>query len=73
MLTTGAARRYEELFGSRQNLQVADIYECIANMHGRNEKFDEAFVLFETALEIRMNLLGIDHAKVGQTLLSHCY
>lgn len=39
-------------------------------MHGRNEKVDEAFVLFETALEIRMNLLGIDHLKVGQTLFS---
>lgn len=42
----------------------------MANMHGRNKKFDKACVLLETALQIRIDILGMDHIKVAQALFS---
>ena len=65
-----AVHLYKALFGSKHNLYVADIFECIANIHGRQKKFDKACVLLETTLQIRIDILGIDHEKVGQALFS---
>ena len=49
---------------------VADILERLANIRGRQRKFDKAFVLMETTLEIRINILGPNHVKVSQALYS---
>ncbi len=42
----------------------------MANIYGRQKKFDKAFVLLESTLNTRIELLGIDHLKVGQALFS---
>ena len=68
--TSEAINLYKVLFGSEQNLLVADIFEYMANMHGRKKKYDKACVLLETTLNIRINILGMDHAKVAQALFS---
>ena len=51
-------------------MELDDIFEHIANIYGRRDKFDKAFVLLETTLQIRMNLLGIDHPRVAGALFS---
>lgn len=65
-----AVSRYKELFGSRENIFVADLFEHMANLYGRQKRFDKAFVLLESTLQTRINIHGIHHAKVGQVLFS---
>lgn len=44
--------------------------ENIAQIRGRQQKYDKAFILMETTLEIRMDILGLNHVKVSEALYS---
>ena len=39
-------------------------------MSGRQRKYDKACVMLETTLQIRINILGLEDAAVGQALFS---
>lgn len=73
----GAVKNYSKaiqlnkviMFGN-ENLFAADLFEDLANLRGRQNKFDKAFVLLKEALQIRTDILGPHHLSIASTLYS---
>lgn len=72
----GAVRNYSRaiqlnkvMFGN-ENLFAADLFEDLANLRGRQNKFDKAFVLLKEALQIRTDILGPHDLSIASTLYS---
>ncbi len=61
---------YKVALKTNDNLQSADAYERLANLRGRQEKYDKASILLEEVLRIRIAMLGMEHALVAKALFS---
>ena len=51
-----------------ESLEVATVFESMANLKGRQKNYDKACVLLEETLRIRVKLLGPNHEAVGRSL-----
>merc|ERR1712183_506862 len=56
--------------GENKNLFAADVFENLANLRGRQNQFDKAFVLLNEALQIRTDILGPRDLSIAGTLFS---
>mmetsp|Transcript_18832 Transcript_18832/g.27898 ORF Transcript_18832/g.27898 Transcript_18832/m.27898 type:complete len:594 (+) Transcript_18832:1218-2999(+) len=61
---------YKIVLKSGETLYSADIFERLANMKGRQKKYEKACVLLEQTLKIRVQILGMEHEAVAQALYS---
>ena len=61
---------YKIVLKSDETLYSADIFERLANMKGRQKKYEKACVLLERTLKIRVQILGMEHEAVAQALYS---
>jgi len=75
--TNGAVKTYsnamqlnKEIMCGTDNLFAADLFENLANLRGRQNKFDKAFVLLKEALQIRTDILGPHDLSIASTLYS---
>jgi hypothetical protein len=60
---------YKDLCG-KESLELATVFESMANLKGRQKSYDKACVLLEETLRIRTKLLGPNHEAVGRSLYS---
>jgi tetratricopeptide (TPR) repeat protein len=67
---TEANDLYKIVLKSGETLYSADIFERLANMKGRQKKYEKACVLLEQTLKIRVQILGMEHEAVAQALYS---
>jgi len=51
-------------------LYTAEVYEKLANLRGRQQKYDKASLLLEECLKIRIEELGMGHELVAKALYS---
>ena len=66
---TGAADAYKKFCGL-ESLELAAVFESMANLKGRQKKYDHACVMLEETLRIRMKLLDSQHEVIGRSLYS---
>lgn len=55
---------------SSDTLYHADVLEKLANLKGREKKYDKACVLLEETLRIRIKVLGMNNESVARALYS---
>lgn len=60
----------KDIMCGTDNLFAADLFENLANLRGRQNKFDKAFVLLKEALQIRTDILGPHDLSIASTLYS---
>lgn len=65
-----ASQLYKRVLKSNETLYNADILEKLANLKGREKKYDKASVLLEETLRIRIKILGMENKSVALALFS---